>query len=88
VVWAAYAGLILGVGFWRHIPPLRWVALGLFGLTLAKVFLVDMANLPGFYRATAFFVLAVVLAGAARIYQRFQLTHAERGEEVAGHGAV
>ena len=55
---------------WRRNPPLRWTALGLFGLTLIKVIFVDMGNLPGFYRVAVFFVLALVLGVAARVYQR------------------
>ncbi len=72
LVWALYAGAILAVGFWRNNPALRWTALGLFGLTLAKVVLVDLSDLPGFYRVVVFFVLAVVLGLAARIYQQTQ----------------
>jgi uncharacterized membrane protein len=34
------------------------------------VFLFDMAMLDAFYRILAFLVLAVLLAGAARAYQR------------------
>jgi len=81
VVWALYGGVILAVGFWRRNPALRWAALGLFGLTLAKVVLIDMAGLPGIYRIVVFFVLAVVLGVAARIYQRTQLKIAPELEE-------
>jgi uncharacterized membrane protein len=81
LVWAVYAGVILTIGFLRHNPPLRWTALGLFGLTLGKVVLVDMANLPGFYRVAVFLALALVLGAAARIYQRMQLQHASSSVE-------
>jgi len=72
LVWMLYAGAILGVGFWRKNPALRWTALGLFALTLAKVVLFDLNDLPGFYRVAVFLVLALVLGVAARIYQRTQ----------------
>ena len=72
LVWGLYAAVILAIGFLRHNPPLRWTALGLFGLTLAKVVLVDLENLPGFYRIAVFLALAIVLALAARVYQRKQ----------------
>jgi uncharacterized membrane protein len=70
VLWACYAGAILAVGFVLDSVPLRWTALGLFGLTLAKVVLIDMAELPGLYRVLAFFALALVLGAAARGYQK------------------
>jgi uncharacterized membrane protein len=72
VFWAVYAGAVMAAGFWRKLLPLRVLALGLFGLTTAKLILIDMANLPGIYRVAAFFVLAVVLGGAAYAYQRFE----------------
>ena len=82
-VWAAYAVGLLASGFrWRS-AALRWGALGLFALTLSKVFLIDMASLPGFYRVAAFFVLAVMMGIAAWAYQRFQLTHLVSGTEGA-----
>src|SRR5207249_2672903 len=36
VVWAVYAAAVLVAGFRLRSRPLRWAALGLFGLTLAK----------------------------------------------------
>jgi uncharacterized membrane protein len=70
IFWAIYAGVVLAVGFWRSSRPLRVTALGLFGLTMAKVVLIDMAGLPGFYRVAAFFALAVIMGTAAWAYQR------------------
>jgi len=46
--------------------------MGLYGVTVLKLFLVDMANVQQLYRILAFFVLAVVLGLVARVYQRFK----------------
>lgn len=70
VTWALYAVLVLATGFRFHSRPLRWLALGLFALTLGKVFLIDMQNLTGFYRVIAFLALALVLGAAAWAYQK------------------
>jgi uncharacterized membrane protein len=70
--WAIYASLILAGGFKTNLPLMRWTALGLYALTLGKVFLVDMAGLDEIYRIVAFVVLAVVLGLAAWAYQRVQ----------------
>jgi uncharacterized membrane protein len=75
VLWAAYAALVLTLGFRWKVRQLRWTALGLFALTLAKVFFVDMAGLPGLYRVVAFFVLSVMMGAAAWGYQKIEYLH-------------
>ena len=72
VLWAVYAAVVLTAGFLLPSRPLRWAALALFGLTLAKVLLIDMAGLGGFYRVTAFFVLSLMMGGAAWGYQKIE----------------
>lgn len=88
VVWGVYAVVLLATGFRWHSAALRWGALGLFAITLAKVFLVDMSDLPGFYRVAAFFVLAVMMGLAAWAYQRLSLTRLNSEAEVAEHERV
>lgn len=84
IFWAAYAASVLTLGFRLRIRLLRWTALGLFGLTLAKVFLVDMAGLPGLYRVAAFFVLSMAMGAAAWGYHKLErLRGLERQEEVS-----
>jgi uncharacterized membrane protein len=72
VLWAAYAAVILTLGFRADARILRWAALALFALTLGKVFLVDLAGLPGFYRVVAFFVLSLMMGAAAWGYNRIE----------------
>lgn len=72
VFWTAYATLLLASGFWLRRVRMRWLGMVMFGVTLLKVFVVDMANVQQIYRILAFFVLAVVLALVARAYQRFK----------------
>jgi uncharacterized membrane protein len=84
LLWAAYAGVLLWVGFRLRSDPLRWAALGLFGLTLLKVMFVDTAELSGFYRVAVFFALALVMGAGAWAYQGWRAAQqAEEGEEVA-----
>jgi uncharacterized membrane protein len=70
--WAVYASIVLSLGFRTRLALLRWTALGLFALTLGKVFLFDMADLDEIYRIVAFFVVAILLGAAAWAYQRNQ----------------
>jgi uncharacterized membrane protein len=88
VLWAAYAAGVLALGFRLRSRPLRWSALGLFGLTLGKVVLVDMAGLPGFYRVAAFFVLSVMMGAAAWGYQKLGAARPAAEPEEVEHERV
>jgi uncharacterized membrane protein len=72
VFWAVYASAVLAVGFRLRRAQFRWTALGLYGLTVGKVFLFDMSGLDEIYRILAFFVLAILLGVAAAVYQRLR----------------
>src|SRR5206468_3365596 len=50
ILWAAVGFGSVVVGFWRDIRPLRYAALGLLGITLAKILLVDMAGVNAVWR--------------------------------------
>lgn len=79
ILWAVFATVLLVLGFRLRQTWLRWLAIALYGVTVAKVFLFDMAELDEIYRILAFFVLAVFLGLAARAYQRIRL-ESERPE--------
>jgi uncharacterized membrane protein len=81
VLWAVYAAVVLACGFRMRLAQLRWVAIGLFAVTIVKVFLVDMSTLQQFYRILAFFILAVVLGLVARFYQRLSPAGPRRDRE-------
>jgi uncharacterized membrane protein len=70
VLWALYAALALGWGFVRARPSVRYAALGLLGLTVLKVFLVDLAAVRTVYRILSFLVLGMVLLGVSLLYQK------------------
>ncbi len=75
VMWTAYATALLVLGFRMARARLRWLAMALYGVSVVKLFLVDMANVHQLYRILAFFVLAVVLGLVARTYQRFKVSN-------------
>jgi uncharacterized membrane protein len=70
VTWAAYAMALIAIGFRRQSAPLRYLALALFGVTVAKMFAVDLLTLDGVYRITGFVVMGIVLLAASFLYQR------------------
>lgn len=70
VVWSLYGALLMFVGFWKHLSTLRWSAIGIFGITLGKVLMIDLGWLAGLYRILALLLIAIVLGGVTWVYQR------------------
>jgi len=70
IVWGAYAMGAISIGFRQRSATLRYLALALFGVTLAKMFTVDLLELDGVYRITGFIGLGLVLLAASFLYQR------------------
>lgn len=71
IAWAIFAFILLIVGINRKLKAPRYAAIGLIGITLAKLFLHDLVNLEQLYRVGAFLVVASVLIVASYLYQRF-----------------
>ena len=69
LLWAGYGAALLIVGFWKQIAVIRYLALGLFGLLLVKVFLVDMSTVKSIYRISAFLATGLTLVGVSYLYQ-------------------
>jgi uncharacterized membrane protein len=63
---------------------LRVMALVLIGITIAKVFIFDLASLERIYRVIAFIVLGIILLAGSFLYQRLRrLTMDEEAAESA-----
>ncbi len=71
IAWALFALGLLVAGIWRRLAAARWASIGLLVVTLAKLFLHDLAHLNQLYRIGAFVGVAVVLLLASFAYQRF-----------------
>jgi uncharacterized membrane protein len=69
IMWAIYGILLMAAGFWRKVPLLRYISLGLFGLLLVKVFVLDMGTVKSVYRIAAFLATGVTLVGVSYLYQ-------------------
>lgn len=65
-----YGAILLAVGFARRSSFMRWQALVLLAVSIAKVFLVDMSELSQGYRILSFLGLGVLLLGVSFVYQR------------------
>jgi len=69
-VWLAYAILLLLAGIWLRSQPARLASALVTALTIAKVFLIDMSDLTGAWRALSFIGLGLVLVAIGFLYQR------------------
>lgn len=72
VLFTLYAAAALAWGFARSLPRVRYGGLGLLGIVIVKVFLVDLAELQAIYRILSFLVLGLVLLGVSYVYQRWR----------------
>ncbi len=69
-VWLVFGLVLLVAGVIFARAPLRYASLPVIVLTVAKVFLVDMANLTGILRALSFIGLGLVLMAIGYLYQK------------------
>ncbi len=69
IMWAVYGVALMMAGFWRRASILRYIALGLFALLLAKVFILDMSTVKSIYRIGAFLATGIALIGVSYLYQ-------------------
>ena len=70
LLWAFYASVLIVIGIRRRYAPIRYVAIALFGLTIGKVFLVDLAGLEGIYRVVGLMIVGGLLLAVSFLYQR------------------
>src|SRR5690606_36467552 len=57
MVWIFYSPAPMAVGIWRRKQGARMMAFGLFGLTVLKIFLLDLSFLETLYRIISFTAL-------------------------------
>jgi uncharacterized membrane protein len=69
-VWLGFGVVLLVAGLLLDSKPARLASGAVVALTIAKVFLVDMADLAGIWRALSFIGLGLVLVGIGYLYQR------------------
>lgn len=70
VVWLLLGLVLLALGYRFRSTALRIASAVLVFIAVIKVFLIDMSNLEGLYRALSFFGLGVALIGIGRFYQK------------------
>lgn len=81
VLWGLYALTLVGFGLWRQKRHLRISGIGLFFLTLLKVFFFDLAHLSTLSKTIVFISLGVFLLIVSYLYQRFKTALSEEDSQ-------
>jgi len=69
-IWLVYGAGLMTVGFRNRSAFVRWQALVLIAITIAKVFLFDVSELRQGYRILSFIALGAVLMAISYVYHR------------------
>jgi len=78
LAWTVYAFLLMGIGFAKHRPVLRYLSLTLFATTVGKVMVVDLSELDQGIRVVVLMLLGLAMIGGGYWYIRVR----QRTEEV------
>ncbi len=71
IAWALYSLGLIVWGLWRQSRGARGAGVGLMGLTLAKLFLLDLASIGSLYRIAVTITVALIALAVSFLYQRF-----------------
>jgi uncharacterized membrane protein len=78
IYWGVYAIAVIALGFARRDPASRYAGLALLAVTLAKVFLVDMAEVGTVYKVLSFVGVGLLLVATSIGYARLAPRLAEK----------
>jgi uncharacterized membrane protein len=84
IAWAAYALVLIIVGFLKQARFARYAGIALMSVTILKVFFRDLATLDSVYRIAALAAVAVMALAASFVYQRWF----DRGDKPANPPAA
>jgi uncharacterized membrane protein len=80
LLWALFGGALIAIGIRRRYAPIRYVAIALVGITIVKVFLVDLSGLEGIYRVLGLLAVGAILLIVSFLYQRSRAMPGARPE--------
>lgn len=72
VIWTLSSIALVAAGILKKFRPVRLMGITLFGITILKVFFVDLSNLQTLYRIISFILLGVILILVSYMYQRYR----------------
>ena len=69
-LWGAYGAIVLVAGFFGGWRPVRLAGLGLLGVPVVKLFLIDSFQLEAEFRVASFMIMGGILLAGGYLYQR------------------
>lgn len=72
ILWSVCSFALIWLGLKYRYRPLRIISLGVFAITLGKLFLYDIRNVPPGGKIAAFILLGVLLLTVSFMYQRLK----------------
>lgn len=72
ILWGIYALLLVVWGIWKQEKHLRLASIGLFGITLLKLFFYDISHLETLHKTIVFVSLGVLLLAISFIYNKYK----------------
>ncbi len=72
ILWGVYALSLIVIGIYQHKKHLRIGAIALFGITLAKLFIYDIANLDTISKTIVFVSLGILLLIVSFLYNKYK----------------
>ena len=87
VAWLVFGVVLLGIGLLLPSQRARLASAVMIAITILKVFLIDMSNLTGAYRAFSFIGLGLVLVAIGSLYQRILFKQVRQPAQEPAAGA-
>uniref|UniRef100_UPI00404A2692 DUF2339 domain-containing protein n=1 Tax=Flavobacterium sp. TaxID=239 RepID=UPI00404A2692 len=72
ILWGVYALLLISLGIWKNKKHLRVGAIGLFSVTLIKLFFYDISHLDTIAKTIVFVSLGILLLIISFLYNKFK----------------
>ncbi|WP_321317286.1 DUF2339 domain-containing protein [Labilibaculum sp.] len=72
ILWGSYSLLLIAYGIWKNKKHVRIGAIGLFALTLAKLFFYDISHLSTIAKTIAFVLLGILLLIISFLYNKYK----------------
>jgi uncharacterized membrane protein len=71
IAWALYSLGLIVCGLWRRSRGARIAGVSLMGVTLAKLFILDLASIGSLYRIAVTISVALIALAVSFLYQRY-----------------
>ncbi|MGZ2369567.1 DUF2339 domain-containing protein [Ancylomarina sp. YFZ004] len=80
ILWGSYSLLLIAFGIWKSKQHLRIGAIGLFGITLIKLFFYDISHLSTIAKTIVFVSLGILLLIISFLYNKYKSNISEEAD--------